>query len=117
MSENYLIHYGVLGMKWGVRNEKNRSSSNSRTKRVSPVGLAKKAGNYLKEKSLYGQMSKGQRIAYYLLSAGVGSVAGMSMGMMYGLDAKTALGQVAVSAIPTVVLGGVTIESLLKSAD
>ncbi len=31
MDENYLIHYGVKGMKWGVRRRKNKTSNGRRS--------------------------------------------------------------------------------------
>ena len=49
MNENYLAHYGVKGMKWGVRKEVYNSSSRSRKKEIrkeyykTPEGRIKKA--------------------------------------------------------------------------
>lgn len=34
MQQNYLIHYGVLGMKWGVRKDRNKGGILRRKKRV-----------------------------------------------------------------------------------
>ena len=48
-SDNYLAHYGVKGMKWGVRKEVYNSSSRSRKKEIrkeyyrTPEGRVKKA--------------------------------------------------------------------------
>ena len=49
MNENYLAHYGVKGMKWGVRKEVYNSSSRSRKKEIrkeyykTPEGRIKRA--------------------------------------------------------------------------
>lgn len=82
----YLIHYGILGMKWGVRRDNPSSGSSSRTKKQKKVTLKqkaktmsddelKKAVNRLQMEKQYSQLSsedvsRGKAFAQKLMKAG-----------------------------------------------
>ena len=74
MNENYLAHYGVKGMKWGVRRRNNQVSKQFKL----DAKNAKKANKYLKNNALWKtryETSKNKRPLQYLLSPITGIIA------------------------------------------
>lgn len=57
MQEDYLIHYGVLGMKWGVRNSSNSSGASRKTRRQAK----KDAKEFARAKMFYGEGAGNRR--------------------------------------------------------
>ena len=61
---NELAHYGVLGMKWGVRKDRSSSSSGrtvARKKKQSPVSKMKESAKNAKEKAKQAKEERAQK--------------------------------------------------------
>lgn len=59
MEDNYLVHYGVLGMKWGVR--KSKPSSSTKTTYSTKRKAKKDAKEYARAKMFYGEGAGNRR--------------------------------------------------------
>lgn len=91
--EKYLAHYGVLGMKWGVRKDKKRAKSNKTNTKKKPLIPLVNEGSTVARDILSGA-KKGIRLA-----SAVGSLA---LSVLGGMRLVSALKKM--SEVPTPVL-------------
>jgi hypothetical protein len=65
MNENELYHYGVLGMKWGVRRATNKLASNSRLEKKALKYDRKSVNLTKKSEKIHAEQDIGARVSKY----------------------------------------------------
>lgn len=91
MDDNQLMHYGVLGMKWGVRKARPKSTTSSRSKSSSKKVDTKKRNETIRKAA-----SKGRKVVDTIL---VGSVMDEVFYGGRGRAAVRTAGRAAISSI------------------
>lgn len=76
--EKYLAHYGVLGMKWGVRKDKKRAKSNKTNTKKKPLIPLVNEGSTVAKDILSGA-KKGIRLASAVGSLALSVLGGMRL--------------------------------------